>query len=272
MEELDSIVNEGPLDISIVIPAYNEEAGISASLTQVINFMSNYSFKEDSTSKSLPATYEIIVVDDGSKDSTVAKVEEYSRYHPEITLIKNNHMGKGFTVRTGMLAAKGKYILMADADMATPIDELKRLMVWMLDHDYDVVIGSREGVGASRKNEPFIRHLMGRVFNFIVQLFALRGIRDSQCGFKLFPHDIAQNVFSKLVIYGKEAKELDRAYLGAFDVEVLYLTKKFNYKIKEVPIAWHYVTTTRINHLKDSIAMFMDVVRVRYNDIQGKYK
>ncbi len=179
------------IDYSIVIPVYNEEARATKTLTQVLSFMNTFA----------PA-FEIIVVDDGSKDKTADLIVSPPRAgktillqkiansitanHPEIKLIRNEHKGKGPTVRTGVLASSGKYIYTIDCDLSTPMEELKRLSNWMIDNNYDIVIASREGLGARREGEPVYRHIMGRVFNLWVQALVLKGIQDSQCGFKLY--------------------------------------------------------------------------------------
>jgi dolichyl-phosphate beta-glucosyltransferase len=221
--------------------------------------------------KSFARSFEVIVVDDGSEDKTAGVVEKFAKDHSEIVLKRNVHKGKGFGIRTGMLMASGDYILMADADMATPIEELKRLMVWIKDHDFDIAIGSREGVGAVRHKEPFIRHLMGRVFNFIIQLLTIKGINDTQCGFKLFRADVAQDLFESLVLFGPNTPETNVPRVTAFDVEVLLIAKKRGYKIKEVPVSWTYVPTDRVHNIRDSIANLKDVITVKINDLAGKY-
>lgn len=248
------------IEYSVVIPAFNEGAGITSSLTQVVNYMRNFS-----------TSYEVVVVDDGSKDETAAVVEEYAKDHPEIRLIKNPHKGKGFAVRTGVMESVGKYVLMTDADMATPIEELKRLMVWLKDNDFDVAIGSREGIGAERKNEPFYRHLMGRVFNMLIRMLIISGIRDTQCGFKVFKGDVGRDIFRRLILFGPDTPETDVPKVTAFDVEVLVIAKRLNLKIKEVPVKWNYVPTDRVPPLRSSVDMFMDVMKVKWNDLMGKY-
>jgi len=248
------------IDYSIIIPTYNEESRATKTLTQVLSFMNSYS----------PA-FEIILVDDGSVDKTANLVEEYAKDHPEIKLVRNEHRGKGYSVRTGILQANGKYIYTVDCDLSTPMDELKRLANWITDNDYDVVIASREGLGAKREGEPLYRHLMGRVFNYLVQGLALPGIKDSQCGFKLYKREVAKRVFSSLIVYGENSKKLKRAFLGAFDVEVLFVAKTLGYKIKEVPVRWIFAKTTRLNPIVDSYKMARDVVRIKILGLKGAY-
>lgn len=249
------------IEYSIVIPAYNEAGIITSSLTQVITFM-----------KTFCNSFEIIVVDDGSSDKTAEIVEQYRESNPEITLIKNPHKGKGPSVWAGIMRAEGQYIYLADSDMAAPVTELKKLSIWIIDQGYDIVIGSREGIGAQRIGEPFYRHLMGRVFNLIVQVLILPGINDSQCGFKLFRNAVAKDVFSRLKLYGENTPAIKTPYTGSFDVEVLYLAKKLKYKVKEVPVTWTFVKTNRINPVMDSFKMPFDVLKIRVNDLMGVYK
>lgn len=249
--------------LSVIIPAYNEEKNIERTVKQIVEFLSGEPVFGD---------FEVLVVDDGSTDRTVVLVENLAENSRNLKLIRNPHRGKGYTVRTGVLAARGDYILFSDADGSTPIKELKRLFLWLTEHDYDIVIASREGLGAQRHSEPYYRHLMGRGFNLLVQLLALPGISDSQCGFKLLKTQAAKEVFSRMKIYGDESALINFAYTGAFDVEVLYLARKFGYKIKEIPVSWTYNRTERVSPLRDSWRMFKDVIRIRINDFQGVYR
>ena len=252
-----------PPEISIIIPTYNEEKrGIKKNLAVVVDFLESESYD-----------YEVIVADDGSTDGTVGVVEKFAQDKERVKILKLPHRGKGATVRDGMLAAAGKYILFSDADLATPIEELKRLLNWVEERGFDIVIASREGIGAQRENEPWHRHFLGRGFNFLVKLIALRGIEDTQCGFKLFKAAAAKEILKRLKIYShEETEELTTPYLGAFDVEILFLAQKLGYKIKEVPTTWHYAETQQLDPIKDSIRMARDVFMVRLNDLRGSYQ
>ncbi len=248
------------MKFSIVIPAYNEEKNIRKSLAKVFDYLEEKDFKG-----------EVIVVDDGSGDNTVSEVREFYGGREDLKLLEKPHRGKGFAVRDGVLAASGDYILFSDADLATPIEDADRLLMWLRDHDFSVAVASRQGFGAKRVDEPGYRHIIGRVFNFIIKLVALPGIEDTQCGFKMFTGEAADKIFSSLRVYGDTDKEISQPFYGAFDVELLYLAKKFGYKIKEVPVTWKHVETARFNFVYNAWRMFWDVIRVRINDIRGLY-
>lgn len=248
------------IDYSIVISAYNEESRITKTLTQTLSFMNQFA----------PA-FEIIVVDDGSKDKTAEVVEEYAKDHPEIKLIKNVHKGKAGGIRTGMLKSSGKMVLMMDADMATPLEELKRLATWINDNDFDIAIASREGIGAKRQDEPVYRHVMGRVFNLLVRIALGLEFQDTQCGFKLFKGDVARKIFSHLIVYDDNLPQINKSFFGAFDVEVLYCAKQMGYKIKDVPVKWNYVATAHLNALSNSYKMARDVLRIKILGLKEAY-
>jgi glycosyltransferase involved in cell wall biosynthesis len=248
------------MEYSIVVPAYNEADKISSTIVQIIGFMRDYS-----------NSFELIISDDGSTDNTASVVESLQQDNPELILLKNPHKGKGPTVWSGFMKAQGELIYMADADLSAPISELKKLSVWAKENDYDIVIASREGVGAERVSEPIHRHIMGRIFNFLVRIVALPGIQDTQCGFKLFKKACVQDVFPRLGRL-RDAKELKKPYTGAWDVEVLLIAKKLGYKIKSVPVTWVYVKTTRVSPVTDSIKMFFEVLSIRLRFLRGKYK
>lgn len=245
--------------LSIVIPAYNESD----------NFRKGVLDKIDHYLRRQVYPYEVILVDDGSTDELPQLLKQFVKDKPGWQLIANPHQGKAQTVATGVAASTGKLILFTDFDQATPISEVEKLLPFAK-KKYDVVIGSREVKGARRLKEPWYRHFMGRGFNFFVSLLALRGIQDTQCGFKLFKAEAAKDLFSKLVVYGKHPEKT--AFTGAFDVEILYLAQKFGFKIAEVPVYWTHITTTRISPVKDSIRMFVDLLRIRLTDLLGRYR
>lgn len=244
--------------LSVIIPAYNEEPNFKKGLIdEVPRFLENQDY-----------TYEVLIVDDGSSDNTASLAQEFAKSHKNFRVIKNPHQGKAQTVKKGVEEANGDLILFTDFDQATPISEVANLLKYI--PEYDIVIGSRQLAGAKREKEPIHRHIMGLGFNFVVQLLTIRGIRDTQAGFKLFKGNIAKELFSALKVYSK-GKQVKGALVTAFDVELLFLANKRGYKIKEVPIVWHHVATTRVNPIKDSLRMFRDVVKIRLNDIKGVY-
>lgn len=240
--------------LSIVIPAYNEERRLPATLAAIKAFLVNE-----------PYTAEVIVVDDGSEDRTAEVAEAAGA-----TVLRCEHRGKGFAVRAGALAARGDIILLCDADLATPIEEWPRLRA-AIERGYPIAIGSREGIGASREGEPWYRHVMGRVFNWIIRLVALRGINDTQCGFKALRRAVARDLFQRVRIYGDDAPIVRGAAVTAYDVELLFLAQRRGYAICEIPVKWRYGTETKVNPLRDSWRNLRDVLRVRINDLCGKY-
>lgn len=247
--------------LSVVIPAFNEEKNIRRGVLTVLSFLEKQ-----------PWESELLVVDDGSTDKTLEIVEGLARDHSNLRPIGRPHKGKGGTVAYGMRHAKGKYVLFADADLATPIEEVKRLLVWSEEHNFDIVIASREGLGAKREGEPMYRHIMGRVFNLLVRSITGLNFKDTQCGFKLFTKEASENIFSRLVIYAPDdGKTITKAFLGAFDVEVLVIAKKLKYTIKDVTVPWRYVETPRLRIIEDSLKMLRDVIRVKVNSVLGKY-
>lgn len=246
--------------LSVIIPSYNEAANLSRGvLDEVLKYL-----------KTVPYDWEIILSDDGSKDSTLQQLDAFAKLHPNITVLHNEHAGKGPTVQSGMLAAKGAWRLFTDFDQSTPLKEVEKLLPYARE-DYQVVIGSREVQGALRDKEPWYRHIMGKGFNFLVQNLALPGIFDTQCGFKLFSDTATSRLFPAMKVYGRRNTRVD-AFTGAFDVELLYLARKNHYKIAEVPIEWHHHHTNRVSPVKDSLRMLVDILKVRIADLQGQYQ
>jgi dolichyl-phosphate beta-glucosyltransferase len=244
--------------LSILIPAFNEEENFKkGQLKKVAKYL-----------KDAPFSYEVVVVDDGSSDKTKDLLENFSKKRQNWYFFSKTHQGKAAAINFGVEKAKGNNVLFTDFDQATPISEVEKLLPF-LKKDYDVVIGSREVKGAKRDKEPFYRHLMGKVFNFVVKLILFIGIHDTQCGFKLFKREVIKRLFARIKVKHEETK---RAYTGAFDVELLYLAQKKGYKIAEVPVAWRHFHTKRVDPLKDSVRMFFDVLKIRINDLLGKYE
>jgi hypothetical protein len=171
-----------------------------------------------------------------------------------------------------MLAASGRFVLFTDADLPTPLEELGKMLPLLEAGDYDVVIGSREGLGARRLGEPWYRHVMGRVFNGLVRALVVGGFHDTQCGFKLFTNRAARDLFSRLQLYGENARAIKGSALTGFDVEVLFLAVRLGYRVKEQPVEWRYGEQSKVSPLRESVRMFLDVARVRLNDWRGRYR
>ena len=168
-----------------------------------------------------------------------------------------------------MLAATGRHVLFTDADLSTPITYATKLTE-ALERGADVAIGSREGIGATRVGEPAYRHIMGRVFNAVVRLLAVPGINDTQCGFKAFRHEAAQNIFSRTLLHAGQGPVHGPRVTG-FDVEVLFIARQVGYTVVEVPVYWEHVAGSKVQPLPDSFRMFADVLRVRWNALRGRY-
>ena len=249
-----------PLTLSVVIPAYNEERRLPDTMAQILAYLDGQTYRS-----------ELIVADDGSSDATAALVEQLANQRHDVRLLRLDHRGKGFAVRAGALAAHGEYVLLCDADLAVPIEEWEKLYQSLMD-GYDVAIGSREGVGARRLGEPWYRHLMGRIFNLIIRIFAVRGIQDTQCGFKALRHVIAIDLFQRVRIYGADAPRVQGAAVTAYDVELLFLARQRGYRIAEVPMPWRYGTETKVSPIRDSWRNLRDVLTVRWYALRGMYQ
>lgn len=244
----------------MVIPSYDEMANLQKGiLDKVEHFLSKKNY-----------TYEVIISDDGSKDGSVEFVEKFIKENPHFRLIKNSHLGKAGAVTKGMRKAIGQYKLFMDMDQATPIEEIDKLLPYF-DREYDIVIGSRN---SKRKGAPWTRILMARGMTMLRGLIVgISGISDTQCGFKMFRGKTADTLFSKVHDLHQGFQKVAGSSVDAgFDVELLYLAQKLGYKIKEVPVDWLYVETRRVNPIKDSIDGFIDLIRIKINDLRGVYK
>jgi dolichyl-phosphate beta-glucosyltransferase len=228
--------------ISIVIAAYNEEKRIGESLRKIADYFRN-SGKE----------YEVLVVDDGSRDGTSQVVKNLGPLFRNLEIVcYGENRGKGYALRQGVLASKGDVVLVTDADLSTPIEELDKLMPLVTGGDCDVAIGSRALARSDIiKKQPFWRQGMGKIFNKIVKFLVIDDFNDTQCGFKLFSGDVARELFGKA--------RIDRF---AYDVEILALAKKRKCRILEQPIRWLNSPDSRVNPLFDSLQMIKDLVRI----------
>jgi len=231
--------------LSIVIPAYNEEQRLGPTLARIQEYLSGR--KE---------TAEIIVVDNGSADRT----SEVAR-SAGVALIDEPRRGKGAAVRTGMLAARGRYALFSDADLSTPIEEIEKLLA-RIDEGYDIAIASR-GLPDSNivKHQPWHREMVGRLGNILIRIMAVRGIVDTQCGFKLFTRDFAHKIF-----------RVQRLTGALFDVETLFIAQRHSLKIAEVPVTWIDSPDTRFNRVTDSLDALKDLLRIHINWLLGRYR
>ena len=239
--------NETPL-LSIIIPAYNEEQRLPESLADIVV-----------GDKQCLIGVEVLIVENGSSDNTTEIAEAFASQSTRISGCLHSAKGKGAAVREGMMNGHGEYLFICDSDLSMPIVEVEKFLPPQL-QGYDVAIASREAPGAVRYDEPEYRHIMGRVFNFIVRVLAVPGFHDTQCGFKMFKQDIATEVFSQQTITG-----------WTFDVEALYLAQKQGAHVVEVPVNWYFDADSRVDPIRDTWQMFWDVVRIRLNDKRGVY-
>ncbi len=238
--------------LSIVIPAYNEETNIRlGALDKVARYLEHVSY-----------TWEVIIVNDGSVDNTGKLLEEFIQSNKRFNLLHNSHQGKAATVMSGMLIAHGEIVLFTDLDQATPIREVEKLLPWFK-KGFDVVIGSRD---THREGAPLLRLIMARGFKILRSIvLGLHGISDTQCGFKAFRRVVTREVFNRLKLYGTMHTVSGSMVTAGFDIEVLFIAKILGYKIKEVPVEWHYVETRRVNPLSDSWQGLSDIVHIRIN-------
>jgi len=237
---LEIVVNN--MNISIVIPVFNEEDTISNTLKTIKEYLTKRRFK-----------YELIVVDDGSKDKTASLLKK----HPNIKILLNKkNMGKGYSVKRGVMSAKLDWILFSDVDLSTPIEELDKFIA--LKDECDVLIGSRNlPESIIEIKQPPLRSAMGKMFSILVRLLFLKGINDSQCGFKLFRKAAAKNIFKRLTIEG-----------FSFDIEALLIARKLGYSIKEIPVRWKNRKESKVRLFSDPIRMFIDIISLKFRKLR----
>ncbi|HOK45235.1 MAG TPA: glycosyltransferase family 2 protein, partial [Bryobacteraceae bacterium] len=238
--------------ISIVLPAYNEEARLPVTLAAILSYLEARNWKE----------FEILVVNDGSVDGTAAVAERFRSRHPQVTLLENpGNRGKGYSVRHGMLKARGDWVLFSDSDLSAPIEELDKLMEAAAANNASVVIGSRAlDRSLIKVHQSWFRETAGRIFNLLMRLIIGLPFADTQCGFKLFERRAAQEVFRR-----------QRIERWGFDAEVLFIARKLGFKTIEIPVRWSHSEGTKISMFRDSLNMFVDLLRVRWNHLRGLY-
>ena len=233
--------------ISIVIPAYNEEVRLGKTLRHIITHCTQRKY-----------TIEIIIVDDGSTDNTAGVVKETQKQYPDAEIhhvFYSMNRGKGYAVKQGMLQARYDWILLTDSDLATPIEELDRFLKYL---QYDIIIGSRAVQGAEVVTS-FHKKLLGRIGNMLINMLAVKGVKDTQCGFKLFKKRVAQKLFP--------LQTIDRF---GFDFEILYLAQRYKYTIREIPVHWVNQPGSKV-HGSDYLKTFFELLKIRWNAIKGVY-
>lgn len=244
--------------LSLVIPAYNEAKRLPATLKRIAEYLSTRDF-----------SYEVLVVDDGSHDTTRQVVHEFARTHPWLRLVQYDddkgrpvNRGKGYAVRQGVLASAGRDVLFSDADLSTPIEEMEKLLPPIALGEYDITIASRALPESDLAlHQPWYRELMGRTFNRLVQKIIGTSISDTQCGFKAFRGEVAKKLFSVAKIDG-----------FGFDTEIIYLAKKFGYRTQEIGVIWRHKDESRVNPILAPLSMMSELIQVRLNDMRGEYE
>ncbi len=234
--------------LSLVIPAHNEEGRLPTTLEQVFAFLAGQTYDA-----------EVIVVENGSTDRTLEIAQGFASRQANLKVIHSDERGKGLAVKRGMLTACGEYRFFADADLSMPINEVNRFLPPALT-GFDIAIASRETAGAKRYNEPYRRHLSGRIFNSLIRAVVLPGLEDTQCGFKCFSASVAEDIFPLQTMPG-----------WSFDVELLYIAHRKGYHIKEIGIPWYFNPETKVSLLRDSFRMAADLFTIRRNARKGLY-
>jgi dolichyl-phosphate beta-glucosyltransferase len=244
--------NETFLDptYSIVIPAYNESARLAATLEKVLAYVHSRGWNA-----------EVIVVNDGSRDNTGELARQFAERDPMLRVVDNpGNRGKGYSVRNGMLHARGRIVLFSDADLSSPIEEAAKL-IQALDAGVDIAIGSRWlRAETQTQRQPLHRQLFGRIFNLLLRVTLGLQFADTQCGFKAFKQRAVQAIFP-----------LQKIERWGFDPEILFLARKFGFQVEELPVLWGHSGGTRINPILDGSRMFMEMLHIRWNDLMGKY-
>ena len=238
-------------ELSIIVPAYNEEALIATTLDCLHSYLAVR-----------PESFEIIVVDDGSQDHTVSFVQRSQKTTDKIRLLINSqNMGKGFSIQRGVLESRGRIIIFTDADLPYELDAIDGFLQ-ALQNGCDLAIGSRVLPGSEVRGVPMLRYVAGQIFSWMVQAVLFQGLPDTQCGFKSFKAEAAKEIFRRVTIGG-----------FGFDVEMLFIARKRKYAIQPVPVHMiEHRQRSRVRLMTDSVKMFANLFMVRWNDVQGKYR
>lgn len=231
-----------------MIPAHNEESRLPRTLGQIFMFLEKQSFP-----------YEVVIVENGSSDRTLELAREFSLQYPNLKVLHEEVRGKGNAVRRGVLEARGEYRFICDADLSMPIEEVQKFIPPLL-IDFDLAIASREAPGAIRYNEPPYRHFGGRAINLAIRLLILPGLNDTQCGFKCFRAEVAEDLFRQQTLTG-----------WSFDIELLYLARRKGLLIKEIPVHWYFDADSKVNAVRDALRMIGDIFRIHTNALRGRY-
>jgi len=245
--------------ISLIIPCYNEEINIQKG---VLDKIGDYT-------KNNSVFTEIIIVDDGSSDNSKKIIKnKYLKSFSKFKLIENKHQGKAFAIISGIRASKGNWVMFSDIDQATPLEESEKLIA-VARKNIPIVIGSRN---SQRVGAPFLRKLMAVGFIFIRNLVLnLKGIKDTQCGFKLFNKSAALKIVNNLKVFHNNRQASGSSVTAGFDLEFLFLAAKLRYQIAEIPVSWRHVETKNVSFIKDTIETLKDIIRIKYFDLTKKY-
>jgi glycosyltransferase involved in cell wall biosynthesis len=246
--------------LSLIIPAYNEARTICQTLTAAWDYLSAQTY-----------SFDVLVIDDGSADDTRALATRFAETHPKVRVYSIPHAGKAAALRTGLTEATGDYVVFTDADLATPLTYIEEFRD-RAENGCDIVIGSREGPAAKRIGEPAYRHVMGRVFNLLVRALLIRDIHDTQCGFKLFRRPMVDVLLNKTRLYSTPGASVTGARVTAFDVELLVAARRHGFQICSVPVVWTYGSNSKVNPVRDTLNNLSDVLRVKANDLRGRYR
>lgn len=234
--------------LSVVIPAHNEERRLPRTLEQVFDFLGSQSYSS-----------EVLVVENGSTDRTLAIAQDFAHRHANLRVLQESARGKGLAVRRGMLEADGEYRFICDADLSMPIQEVNKFLPPACT-DFDLAIGSREARGSVRYDEPAFRHWGGRGINAVIRILILPGLQDTQCGFKCFTAAAAEALFPLQTLPG-----------WSFDIELLYLARRRNFRIREIPINWYFDAETKLRAVPDAFRMIRDIFTIHLQSLRGVY-